>query len=201
MRTSDRVLLTTRGVAQTRRLGRRLAALLRAGDVLLLQGDLGAGKTALAQGIGQGLGAATPVTSPTFVLLARHDSAREGGLPLFHADLYRLTEPEEVAELALAEQAAEGVLLVEWPERGIEALPEGHLLVRIAPGPSEEERRLTFVAMDGRHRRILDALAARRGSAPCLGRPPPLRGASSSESTRPRPTPPSRSGARGAWSR
>lgn len=164
MRTSDRVLLTTRGVAQTRRLGRRLAALLRAGDVLLLQGDLGAGKTALAQGIGQGLGAATPVTSPTFVLLARHDPAREGGLPLFHADLYRLTEPEEVAELALAEQAAEGVLLVEWPERGIEALPVGHLLVRIEPGPTEEERRLTFVAMDGRHRRILDALAARRGA-------------------------------------
>lgn len=161
MTTSDRVLLTTRGVGQTRRLGRRLAPLLRAGDVLLLQGDLGAGKTALAQGIGQGLSVATPVTSPTFVLLARHDPARAGGLALFHADLYRLTEPEEVAELALSEQSSGGVLLVEWPERGIEALPEGHLLVRIDPGATEEERRITFVAMDERHGRILDAVAAR----------------------------------------
>ncbi|MCY4641064.1 MAG: tRNA (adenosine(37)-N6)-threonylcarbamoyltransferase complex ATPase subunit type 1 TsaE [Chloroflexi bacterium] len=164
MRTSDRVLITTRGVAQTRRLGRRLAALLLAGDVLLLQGDLGAGKTALAQGIGAGLGVMTPVASPTFVLLARHDPPPGGGLPLFHADLYRLTESEQVEELALAEQASGGVLLVEWPERGIEALPAEHLLVRIEPGGAESERRFTFVAMGGRYRRILDALAARRGA-------------------------------------
>ena len=164
MSTADRVLLTTRGVAQTRRLGRRLAASLRAGDVLLLQGDLGAGKTALAQGIGAGLGVQTPVASPTFVLLARHDPPPGGGLPLFHADLYRLAEGGEVWELALEEQAAPGVLLVEWPERGIEALPAEHLLVRIEAGGAESERRLTFVAIGARYRAVLDALAARRGA-------------------------------------
>jgi tRNA threonylcarbamoyladenosine biosynthesis protein TsaE len=163
--TTDRVLITTRGVAQTRRLGRRIAALLHAGDVVLLQGELGAGKTALAQGVGAGLGVETPVTSPTFVLLARHERAVEGGrLALFHADLYRLGDAEEVAELALAEQAADGVLLVEWPERGVEALPAEHLLVRIAPGDEASERRLTFVAMGERYRRVLDGLAARRGA-------------------------------------
>lgn len=165
MTTADRVLVTTRGVAQTRRLGRRLAALLRAGDVLLLQGELGAGKTALAQGVGAGLGVETPVTSPTFVLLARHEAGAEGwGLALFHADLYRLGDSDEVAELALAEQAAEGVLLVEWPERGVEALPAEHLLVRIESGAEASERRLTFVAMGERYRRVLDGLAARRGA-------------------------------------
>ncbi len=165
MSTADRVLVTTRGVAQTRRLGRRLAALLHAGDVLLLQGELGAGKTALAQGVGTGLGVETPVTSPTFVLLARHEPAAEGRrLALFHADLYRLGDADEVAELALAEQAAAGVLLVEWPERGVEALPAEHLLVRIEPGAEESERRLTFVAMGERYRRVLDGLAARRGA-------------------------------------
>ena len=165
MKTSDRVLVATRGAAQTRRLGRRVAALLHAGDVLLLQGDLGAGKTALAQGIGTGLGVATPVTSPTFVLLARHDPAPGGkGMSLFHADLYRLAGSDEVEELALAEQASAGVLLVEWPERGIEALPAEHLLVRIEPTAAADERRLTFVAMDERYRRVLDGLASRRGA-------------------------------------
>jgi len=164
MSTADRVLVATSGVAQTRRLGRRLAALLHAGDVLLLQGELGAGKTALAQGVGAGLRVETPVTSPTFVLFARHEPAEGGRLALFHADLYRLGDADEVAELALAEQAADGVLLVEWPERGVEALPPEHLLVRIEPGDEESERRLTFVAMGERYRRVLDGLATRRGA-------------------------------------
>lgn len=160
MRTANRVQRTTRGGAQTRALGRRVARLLRPGDVVLLQGPLGAGKTTFAQGVGAGLGVEGPVNSPTFVLLARHD----GPLPLYHADLYRLGEPDEVAELALAEQAADGVLLVEWPERGLDALPAGHLLVALEPVAGEpEERRITVVAAGERYRRVLDGLEAGGG--------------------------------------
>ena len=91
--------------------------------------------------------------------MARHDG---GSLPLFHADLYRLTASEEVAELELAEQAAEGVLLVEWPELGLDALPNEHLLVAIEPvEDAPDERRITFVANGERYQRVLDGLAGR----------------------------------------
>jgi tRNA threonylcarbamoyladenosine biosynthesis protein TsaE len=159
MSTATRLTLTTKGVAQTRSLGRRLARLLHAGDVVLLHGPLGAGKTALAQGVGMGLRLETAVASPTFVLLARH----EGATRLYHADLYRLTSPDEVADLALDEQARDGVLLVEWPERGLEVLPAEHLLVSIDLVAGEPNtRRITLVASGDRYRRILDGLGARR---------------------------------------
>ena len=171
MHTANRMLVTTKGAGRTRSLGRRLARLLRPGDVVLLQGPLGAGKTTLVQGVGAGLGVEGPVNSPTFVLLARHDlpSPEDGGArpadrpdALHHADLFRLTEIEEVAELALAEQATDGALLVEWPERGLAALPSEHLLVAIEFSPErDDERRLTFVAVGERYHRILDGLGGR----------------------------------------
>ena len=172
MHTANRMLVTTKGAARTRALGRRLARLLRPGDVVLLQGPLGAGKTTLVQGVGAGLGVEGPVNSPTFVLLARHDlpAPEDGSAPrpadrpdaLHHADLFRLTEIEEVEELALAEQAADGALLVEWPERGLEALPSEHLLVAIEfSRERDDERRLTFVAVGERYHRILDGLGGR----------------------------------------
>jgi tRNA threonylcarbamoyladenosine biosynthesis protein TsaE len=158
MTTANRLTVTTTSAARTRALGRRLARLLRPGDVVLLQGDLGAGKTTLAQGVGAGLKVEERVTSPTFVLLARH----AGPVPLYHADLYRLTEPEEVEELALGEQAADGVLLVEWPERAAETLPAEHLLVAIEGSEHDlDERRVTIVANGSRYRRVLDGLNAR----------------------------------------
>lgn len=176
MHTANRMLVTTRGAARTRALGRRLARLLRPGDVVLLQGPLGAGKTTLAQGVGAGLGAEGPVNSPTFVLLARHDlppagaadpprrGARADDRPaaLYHADLFRLNGGDEVRDLALAEQAEDGALLVEWPERGLDALPAEHLLVAIEPSPErDDERRLTVVAVGERYHRILDGLGGR----------------------------------------
>lgn len=158
MSTANRVTLETDRVARTRALGRRLARLLRPGDVVLLQGPLGAGKTALAQGIGSGLKVETQVTSPTFVLLARHEGPTT---TLYHADLYRLNDVDEVAELALGEQAMDGVLLVEWPERGLDVLPREHLFVAIEPLEGEPNgRRLTFVASGERYRQVLDGLNA-----------------------------------------
>ena len=167
MHTANRMLVTTRGAARTRAFGRRLARLLRPGDVVLLQGPLGAGKTTLVQGVGSGLGVPGPVASPTFVLLARHDlpdgdARAERPRSLYHADLYRLTDLEEVRELQLAEQATDGALLVEWPERGLEALPEEHLLVAIEPGAdAPDERRFTIVAIGERYHRIVDGLGGR----------------------------------------
>ena len=167
MYTANRMLVSTKSAARTRALGRRLARQLRPGDVVLLQGPLGAGKTTLVQGVGSGLGVAGPVASPTFVLLARHDLPPGDVRPdrpraLYHADLYRLTDLEEVRELALAEQAADGALLVEWPERGLEALPPGHLLVVIELDPdATDARRLTIVAVGERYHRILDGLGGR----------------------------------------
>jgi tRNA threonylcarbamoyladenosine biosynthesis protein TsaE len=167
--TANRLVALVPSAARMRAFGRGLARLLRAGDVLLLQGPLGAGKTTLAQGIGAGLRVEGPVRSPSFVLLAHHP----GALPLYHADLYRLDAPADVAELALAEQARDGVLLVEWPERALDELPGEHLLVVIEPRPPADartvsaaaaptERRLTLVARGDRYRALLDALVAAR---------------------------------------
>jgi tRNA threonylcarbamoyladenosine biosynthesis protein TsaE len=113
-------------VEDTRRLGERMGALLRDGDVVLLSGELGAGKTVFVQGIARGLGFERSVSSKSFVLLGEYP----GKITLYHADLFRLEAPEEVAELALEEISADGVLVVEWPERaGDEVLPEEHVRV------------------------------------------------------------------------
>jgi tRNA threonylcarbamoyladenosine biosynthesis protein TsaE len=163
MTTANRIVITTATAARTRALGRRIARLLRAGDVLLLQGPLGAGKTTLAQGIGAGLKVEGQVRSPTFVLMTKHvpvEGASAASLPLYHADLYRLDEPEQVEELALEEQARDGVLLIEWPERGIEVLPAAHLLIVLEPAAEGTSRRLTVVGVGERYRQILDALQA-----------------------------------------
>lgn len=113
----------------TRKLGERIGRMLRAGDVVLLSGELGAGKTVLAQGIGRGLGVTDAIKSSSFVIMNEYEGAP---LRLFHADLYRLEDPEQVAELALDELAEKGVLVVEWPERAPDEMPPEHLLVRLA---------------------------------------------------------------------
>jgi len=113
--------------ADTRALGRRLASLLRAGDVVLLAGDLGAGKTVFASGIAEGLGVAERVVSPSFVLARRY----EGLIGLVHADLYRVGSSAEVEDLDLLDAAADGVLVVEWGEAAARCFPDDHLLVRL----------------------------------------------------------------------
>ena len=115
---------------EMRGLGRRLAADLRAGDLLVLSGPLGAGKTTLVQGIGEGLGVRGPVTSPTFVIARVHPSLC-GGPALVHADAYRLGGVAEIDDLDLDSDAASSVPAVEWGEGLAEGLSEDRLEVSI----------------------------------------------------------------------
>jgi tRNA threonylcarbamoyladenosine biosynthesis protein TsaE len=119
-------------------LGRRL----RPGDVLLLRGELGSGKTCFTQGLARGLEVEEPVKSSSFILLAEY----QGRLRLYHADLYRLTSPEEVANLSLAEYAADGVLVVEWPERALEELPDERLEIHFEHS-GDNQRRLSITSV------------------------------------------------------
>ncbi len=148
-------VLRSHGPAATRRIGARLGRLLRPGDVLLLQGELGSGKTVLAQGIGEGLEVREPVKSSSFVLLNEY----HGRLTLYHADLYRLEDPAQVAELELEEVAAPGVLAVEWPERAWRELPPDHLLVRI--DEDARVRRLTLEPRGARYEELVGRLSVR----------------------------------------
>jgi tRNA threonylcarbamoyladenosine biosynthesis protein TsaE len=111
-----------------RDLGERLAAQLVAGDLVILTGRLGAGKTTLAQGIGSGLAVSGAVVSPTFVIARVH---RGGRLPMVHVDAYRLASIDEVDDLDLDASLAESVTLVEWGEGLVEGLGGGWLQVRI----------------------------------------------------------------------
>ena len=125
---------------QMRDLGRRLAALLRAGDLVILAGPLGAGKTTLVQGIGAGLGVRGPVTSPTFVIARVHPAVAGPGPALVHADAYRLGSVGEVDDLDLDTDAASAVTVVEWGSGLAEGLAEDRLEISIEPEPDGEVR-------------------------------------------------------------
>ena len=128
-------------VDDTRAYGAKLAAVLRAGDLVVLTGPLGAGKTALVQGIGAGLGVRGPVLSPTFVIARVH---RPGRLPLVHVDAYRLGSFAEVDDLDLDVDLADSVLVVEWGSGKVEQLADSHLEIEIARTPDSEMRTLTL---------------------------------------------------------
>ena len=146
--------LKSKSPPQTRRIGARLGRLLQAGDIVLLCGELGSGKTCLVQGIAQGLAVPEPVTSKSFVLLGEY----QGRLTLYHGDLYRLENPLEAEELALTEYCAEGALVVEWADRAWEVFPPEHLLVRLDI-TGTRERDLTLEARGERYERLLAAFA------------------------------------------
>jgi tRNA threonylcarbamoyladenosine biosynthesis protein TsaE len=138
-------------------LGRRLGELARAGDVILLVGELGAGKTCLTQGIAWGLGIEDYTLSPSFVILREY----RGRLPLYHIDLYRLERVEEVMDLGLEDYFyGQGLSVVEWADRGLGALPEEHLLIALSH-LSETQRRLHLEARGGRSQELLEGLGRR----------------------------------------
>ena len=138
-----------------RDLGRRLAALLRAGDLVILAGPLGAGKTTLVQGIGAGLGVRGPVTSPTFVI-ARVHPPLAGGPALVHADAYRLGSFGEVDDLDLDTDVGRAVTVVEWGTGLAEPLAEDRLEITIEPDRDSDVR---TVRINGHGARWHGALA------------------------------------------
>jgi tRNA threonylcarbamoyladenosine biosynthesis protein TsaE len=128
-------------VADTEALGASLGRRLNAGDLVVLSGPLGAGKTALVRGIAAGLGVRGPVTSPTFVIARVHPPAEGGrGVPLVHVDAYRLGGLDELDDLDLDTDLVDAVVAVEWGEGAAERLADRHLLVRMERRPSDEVR-------------------------------------------------------------
>jgi tRNA threonylcarbamoyladenosine biosynthesis protein TsaE len=141
-------------VEQTVRLGVRLGELLAAGDVVCLSGELGAGKTVLARGMGRGWGTAVRVTSPTFTLINEYPRAPDG-VVLYHVDGYRLTRPGDVATTGLEDLlAAEAAIMIEWPERLASHLPGDRLDIALAY-VNETKRSLRFSAGGARSERLL----------------------------------------------
>lgn len=132
-----------------RRLGERLAQRLRAGDLVVVIGELGAGKTTFVQGLGAGLGVTGPVLSPTFVIARVH---RGGRVPLVHVDAYRLGSVAEVDDLDLDASLEESVTVVEWGEGLVEGLAADRLEVRIerSPDPQDDVRRVVVTGVGPR---------------------------------------------------
>ncbi len=147
----------------THRLGETLGRMLRAGDLVVLTGALGAGKTTLAQGIGAGLRVRGPVTSPTFVIARVHPST-VGGPPLVHVDAYRLGGALELDDLDLDATVEESVTVVEWGHGLAEGLAEDRLEVVLDADPDTEERSAVVTALGGRWS---DDELAGLGGVPC----------------------------------
>jgi tRNA threonylcarbamoyladenosine biosynthesis protein TsaE len=139
---------------ETQSLGRAIGQLAETGTVVALVGDLGAGKTTLAQGVGEGLAVAIPIVSPTFILLSEYE---DGRLPLLHGDTYRL-EQGELEGIGLEEIIEDwtGVVLLEWADRFPELLPTDHLQVSMKH--IEDGRIATLTGMGPKHERLLSRL-------------------------------------------
>ena len=140
--------MKTHSAGETRQLGERLAAQLKAGDTVLLHGELGCGKSELTRGLARGLGVTETVASPSFTILNVYESGR---LPLYHFDWYRLESAEELYELGMDEYlGGDGIAAVEWPEQCEDAVPEKALEIRFQY-VDENTRDLTFRRLGGFH--------------------------------------------------
>lgn len=150
----------THSVGETRALAGALAALLRPGDLVVLAGDLGAGKTAFAQGIAVALGVTEPVVSPSYTIVREY----EARFPLVHVDVYRLDNLQELHDLGFEELVdGDRVTLVEWGDAVAAVLPPDRLVVRLEPGATEDERMVMVIPQGaswrGRLRAIEEAVA------------------------------------------
>lgn len=134
---------------EARGFGRALATLLRAGDLVVLTGELGAGKTTLTQGLGEGLGVRGPITSPTFVIARVHPSER-GGPDLVHVDAYRLGSLDELEDMDLDASVDGSVTVVEWGSGMVEQLTDSHLAITVMADRESEVRRLRLEAVGPR---------------------------------------------------
>lgn len=155
---SSYLRLTSNSPEQTQRLGERLGRVLEVGDLVLLQGSLGAGKTTFTQGIARGLGLSTPVTSPSFTLANVYEQPG-ADLPLFHLDLWRIKSPLEALGIGLDEYlSGEGACVIEWPDIAAEVLPADYLRVEIER--VGDGRAFTFSPAGPRPSRLLRAFQA-----------------------------------------
>ncbi|HSF87163.1 MAG TPA: tRNA (adenosine(37)-N6)-threonylcarbamoyltransferase complex ATPase subunit type 1 TsaE [Acidimicrobiia bacterium] len=139
--------------SETLAVGRRLAALMRPGDVVLLVGRLGAGKTLLASGIAEGCGVQEQITSPTFVLKRSYD----GLIPVHHVDVYRLSSTGEFDDLDLFAEPLDGVVLIEWGNAVVNEVPDDHLVVEMIV-EGDEQRRLLITPHGDWSTRSLEGL-------------------------------------------
>jgi len=149
---------------QTRTIGRSIAPLLRAGDVVVVAGELGAGKTTFTQGLAAGLGVTDSVVSPTFTLAREY----EGRLRLVHVDLYRLDRAQEVLDLGLEDVADDAVLVVEWGDVAVAYLTPEHLEVRLAAdvgSGADDDRTITLTFRGRSWMPRADAVAGAVGGA------------------------------------
>ena len=136
-------LFTTHSADETFELGRRIGETLQPGDIILLRGDLGAGKSVLARGLARGLGIDCAMPSPTFTLMQPY----EGRIPFYHFDLYRLDDPEEFYEAGLDEYAfGNGAAVIEWPDCA-DLMPDTCFEVEVGRGASDDERVITVTPM------------------------------------------------------
>lgn len=153
----NRPVASSSGVEQTRSLAHGLAELMRPGDLVVLVGNLGTGKTAFTQGLGTGLGVDATITSPTFALVQSYG----GRLNLHHLDVYRLTQVNQALDLDLAEMLDdEAVVVIEWGDTIAPVLPHDYLEVRLAYGATEVERRIEFLGVGSRWQARMRAVAA-----------------------------------------
>ncbi|MHB1294270.1 MAG: tRNA (adenosine(37)-N6)-threonylcarbamoyltransferase complex ATPase subunit type 1 TsaE [Anaerolineae bacterium] len=159
MLTAQSFEIVTHSPEHTYRVGEALGRLLRSGDVVCLQGDLGSGKTCLTQGIGGGLCVAGTISSPTFVFIAEHQPCRNGPY-LYHVDLYRIDDPAEVLSLGLEDYMySNGVTVIEWAERALDFIPLERLWVTLSY-IDDTRRSLRFEAQGPRYARLVAALEA-----------------------------------------
>jgi tRNA threonylcarbamoyladenosine biosynthesis protein TsaE len=145
----------SRSPEQTRRIGIRLGGDLKAGDVICLQGNLGAGKTTFVQGLAQGWGSIDVVSSPTFILV--NEYRRPNGALIFHLDAYRLESISEAEELDLDSMLAEGVLVIEWPEKLDGLISTDRLWINL-DHIADEHRQMRFNAHGKRYDELLDGI-------------------------------------------
>lgn len=150
---TNRFVYISQSPEETKNLGKKLGKLLQEGDLLALNGDLGAGKTCLIQGIAVGLNSRDHVSSPSFSIIKEYS----GDKPIYHFDLYRLTQPEELETLGYEEYFyGNGVTLIEWAEKIEYYLPESRLLIEIKMGDHYLSRKIVFEPSGKRYLQIME---------------------------------------------
>jgi len=155
----ENLTITTHSPGETQRIGADIGERARIGDLILLVGSLGTGKTCLTQGIARGLGLPDYISSPSFVLVREYQLGARCSVPLlYHIDFYRLDDIREIAELGMGDYlSGEGICVVEWADRALDLLPQEHLLIRLEH-LTGNGRRLRFEARGQRYVGLVEQL-------------------------------------------